>query len=62
MEQNEDGDCPFPLRKILYYIVGNLHYYLFLIGFLVRYQRHKNIGKYNLKAPRPKTYIMKIIL
>eukprot|EP00347_Sterkiella_histriomuscorum_P014587 403360313 len=59
---SQDNSCDQICRKALYYCVGNLHFYLFLIGFIVRYSRHKNIGKYNLRAPRPFTYIIKIIL
>ena len=49
-------------RKILVFYVLNIHYYLFLIGFLVRYSRHKNLGIINLSESRPRTYKVKILL
>ena len=47
----------------LYVFFGlNFHYLIFLIGFLVRYNRHKSLGMINLMESRPKTYIIKLIL
>ena len=57
---NFTKDGPIPI--LLYYFVLNAHYYIFLLGFLVRYSRHKNLGKNNLKDPRPFTYKLKMLL
>ena len=57
---SENPSCDNTLHKTLYYLVGNFYYYLFIIGFMVRFYRHRNIGKYNLKSPKPKTYLYKI--
>ena len=40
----------------------NFHYVLFLIGFLVRFSRHRGLGIINLNDPRPRTYKIKIAL
>ena len=61
-EDDSGSFCDQFCRKHLYFFLGNFHCYLFLIGFIVRYHRHKNIGKYNLRAPRPRTYVLKIFL
>lgn len=44
------------------FFVLELHFYLFLIGYLVRVIKNRHIGKYNLNAPRQKSYIVKSIL
>lgn len=33
-----------------------------MIGFIVRRYKHRHLGEYNLNAPRPKTYVIKILL
>ncbi|CDW73194.1 UNKNOWN [Stylonychia lemnae] len=59
---DENIACDQTCKKALYYFIGNVHYYIFIIGFMVRFYRHRNIGKYNLKSPRPNTYVLKILL
>jgi hypothetical protein len=51
-----------PIVKLFLFFVFNTHYYLFLIGFLVRYNRHKTLGFINLMESRPRTYKLKILL
>jgi hypothetical protein len=51
-----------PILKLIVYFLFNLHYYIFLIGFLVRYNRHKTLGFINLMESRPRTYKIKILL
>jgi len=62
MENYKEGvpTCFIEAHRVLYYFVGNIYYYIFFIAFLARYNKHKNIGKYNLKAPRPRTYLIKL--
>ena len=50
------------MAKLIVFYGLNFHYLLFFIGFLVRYQRHKNLGFNNLNDPRPTTYKVKIVL
>ena len=49
-------------HKFVIYFGLNLHYYLFLIGFLVRYNRHNSLGMINLMESKPRTYKVKILL
>jgi len=51
-----------PILKLIVYFFFNIHYYIFLIGFLVRYNRHKTLGFINLMESRPRTYKIKILL
>jgi hypothetical protein len=50
------------MLKLIVYFFFNIHYYIFLIGFLVRYNRHKTLGFINLMESRPRTYKIKILL
>ena len=63
MAYREDGDLgglTEAERKSIYYFALNFYYYLFLLGFIVRYLRHRAIGKYNLQDPRPRSYKLKV--
>ena len=59
---NNYHDYSEGVKKLFMFVALNFHYYLFLIGIIVRYTRHKNLGIINLNDPRPKTYKFKIAL
>ncbi len=48
--------------KFLIYYGLNFHYFLFVIAFLVRYNRFKTLGLINLSESRPRPYKVKILL
>jgi hypothetical protein len=50
------------LRKFIVYFGLNAHYFIFLIGFLVRYNKYRGLGLINLMESKPKTYKIKIFL
>lgn len=45
-----------------FYYAGNAQYYIFLLCVIFRLYKNRHLGQYNLIAPRPKTYLLKIFL
>jgi|LauGreDrversion4_2_1035121.scaffolds.fasta_scaffold421932_1 hypothetical protein len=57
-----DGPLNEPFPQLIIFYGLNIHYLFFLIGFIVRYQRHRYLGLNNINDPRPRTYKIKIAL